>query len=132
MAELRVRKVKDFSAELKVPGDKSISHRALMFSALSNGPCEITGFLASEDCIATRNALAAMGVEIEELGSGGTHIRVHGCHGEFKKPERAIDCGNSGTSRTIRRSRHIGTAVRPVPRYNRRRCPRAPLRARAS
>jgi len=98
MAELRVRKVKDFSAELKVPGDKSISHRALMFSALSNGPCEITGFLASEDCIATRNALAAMGVEIEELGSGGTHIRVHGCHGEFKKPERAIDCGNSGTT----------------------------------
>lgn len=98
MAELRVRKVKDFSAELKVPGDKSISHRALMFSALSNGPCEITGFLASEDCIATRNALATMGVEIEELGSGGSHIRVHGCHGEFKKPERAIDCGNSGTT----------------------------------
>ena len=63
MAELRVRKVKDFFAELKVPGDKSISHRALMFSALSNGPCEITGFLASEDCIATRNALATMGVE---------------------------------------------------------------------
>ncbi len=98
MADLRVRKVKDFSAELKVPGDKSISHRALLFSALSNGPCEITGFLAGEDCISTRNALAAMGVEIEELGAGGTHIRVHGCSGEFKKPERALDCGNSGTT----------------------------------
>ncbi len=98
MSELRVRKVKDFSAELQVPGDKSISHRALMFSALSNGPCEITGFLASEDCIATRNALAAMGVKIEELGSGGTHIRVHGCHGDFKKPKNPLDCGNSGTT----------------------------------
>ncbi|MDF1861900.1 MAG: 3-phosphoshikimate 1-carboxyvinyltransferase [Verrucomicrobiales bacterium] len=98
MADLRVKKVKDFSAELSVPGDKSISHRALMFSALSNGPCEIMGFLAGEDCLATRDALTAMGVQVEELGSGGTHIRVHGCRGEFQKPERAIDCGNSGTS----------------------------------
>jgi 3-phosphoshikimate 1-carboxyvinyltransferase len=98
MADLRVKIAKDFSAELTVPGDKSISHRALMFSALSNGPCEITGFLASEDCLATMNALAAMGVEIEQLGSGGTHIRVHGCRGEFKDPGRPIDCGNSGTT----------------------------------
>ncbi len=44
------------------------------------------------------NALAAMGVEIEQLGSGGTHIRVHGCRGEFKDPGRPIDCGNSGTT----------------------------------
>ncbi|HRQ87401.1 MAG TPA: 3-phosphoshikimate 1-carboxyvinyltransferase [Bacteroidia bacterium] len=98
MADLRVNKVKDFSAELTVPGDKSISHRALMFSALSNGPCEITGFLASEDCLATMKALSAMGVEIETLGAGGTHIRVHGCRGEFKDPGRPIDCGNSGTT----------------------------------
>jgi len=98
MADLRVKKVKNFSAELTVPGDKSISHRALMFSALSNGPCEITGFLASEDCLATMKALAAMGVEIEQLGSGGTHIRVHGCRGEFKDPGKPIDCGNSGTT----------------------------------
>ncbi len=98
MAELRVKKVKDFSAELKVPGDKSISHRSLMLGALSNGPCEITGFLASEDCLATMDALASMGVEIEHLGDNGTHIRVHGCRGEFQKPEKPIDCGNSGTT----------------------------------
>lgn len=98
MADLSVKKVQNFSAELEVPGDKSISHRALMFSALSNGPCEITGFLAGEDCIATRDALISMGVEVEELGSGGTHIRVHGCRGEFREPERPIDCGNSGTT----------------------------------
>ena len=98
MAELRVKKVKDFSAELKVPGDKSISHRSLMFGALSNGPCEITGFLASEDCLATMFALTSMGVKIERLGDNGTHIRIHGCRGEFQKPERPIDCGNSGTT----------------------------------
>ncbi len=98
MADLRVKKVKDFAAELTVPGDKSISHRALMFSALSNGPCEITGFLASEDCLATMHALTAMGVEIEQLGAGGTHIRVHGCRGQFKAPGKPIDCGNSGTT----------------------------------
>ncbi len=98
MADLRVKKVKDFSAELTVPGDKSISHRALMFSALSNGPCEITGFLASEDCLATMKALTAMGVEIEQLGDGGTRLRVHGCRGEFRDPGRPIDCGNSGTT----------------------------------
>lgn len=98
MAELRIQKVKDFAAELSVPGDKSISHRALMFAALSNGPCEITGFLASEDCLATMHALTAMGVEIETLGAGGTHIRVHGCRGQFKDPGKPIDCGNSGTT----------------------------------
>lgn len=98
MAELRVKKVNDFAAELSVPGDKSISHRALMFAALSNGPCEITGFLASEDCLATMHALTAMGVEIESLGDDGTHIRVHGCCGKFKDPGKPIDCGNSGTT----------------------------------
>ena len=98
MAELRVKKVNDFAAELSVPGDKSISHRALMFAALSNGPCEITGFLSSEDCLATMHALTAMGVEIESLGDDGTHIRVHGCRGQFKDPGKPIDCGNSGTT----------------------------------
>lgn len=98
MADLRVKRVKDFAAELTVPGDKSISHRALMFAALSNGPCEITGFLAGEDCLATMAALSAMGVEIEQLGEGGTRIRVHGCRGEFKDPGHSLDCGNSGTT----------------------------------
>jgi 3-phosphoshikimate 1-carboxyvinyltransferase len=98
MADLRVKKVKDFSAELTVPGDKSISHRALLLAALSNGPCEITGFLASEDCLAMMNALTALGVEIESLGSGGTHLRVQGCRGDFQDPGRPIDCGNSATT----------------------------------
>lgn len=98
MADLRVKKVKDFSAELKVPGDKSISHRALLVAALSNGPCEITGFLPSEDCLATMNALVSLGVEIETLGEGGTHLRVHGCRGKLTDPGRPVDCGGSATA----------------------------------
>lgn len=98
MADLRVKKVKNFSAELSVPGDKSVSHRALLLAALSNGPCEITGFLPSEDCLSTLNALIALGVEIEMLGEGGTHLRVHGCRGKFSDPGRPVDCGSSATT----------------------------------
>ncbi|MCL4166332.1 UNVERIFIED_CONTAM: hypothetical protein GTU68_001925, partial [Idotea baltica] len=86
---------------MTVPGDKSISHRAVIFGAMSNGPCEISGFLPSEDCIATVNALRALGIKIEELESderGPVRLLVHGRKGEFKKPEQPIDCGNSGTA----------------------------------
>ncbi|MDF1755923.1 MAG: 3-phosphoshikimate 1-carboxyvinyltransferase [Verrucomicrobiales bacterium] len=98
MSEIKVRQVEPFSAEITVPGDKSISHRAVMFSALSNGVCDIKGFLASEDCLATVGALRAMGVKIEELNEERTHLRVYGNRGEFQAPEGPIDCGNSGTT----------------------------------
>lgn len=97
MADLRVKKVKNFTAELRVPGDKSISHRALLFSALSNGPCHITGFLNSEDCQSTRHALEAMGVSIETRGVE-TEVTVQGCRGQFSDPGKELDCGNSGTT----------------------------------
>jgi 3-phosphoshikimate 1-carboxyvinyltransferase len=98
MSEIKVRQVEPFSAEITVPGDKSISHRAVMFAALSNGVCDITGFLASEDCLATVKALRALGVKIEELNEAKTHLRVHGNRGEFSPPQGPIDCGNSGTT----------------------------------
>jgi 3-phosphoshikimate 1-carboxyvinyltransferase len=87
--------------EVRVPGDKSISHRSIMMAALSNGPCEIEGFLPSEDCLSTVNAFRAMGVQIEDLETtkwGPTRLRVHGCRGEFSSPSADIDCGNSGTT----------------------------------
>ena len=86
---------------MTVPGDKSMSHRAVIIGALSNGPCEISGFLPSEDCVATVNALRAMGVKIEELEQdkrGPVRLLVHGRKGNFKKPDKPIDCGNSGTA----------------------------------
>lgn len=98
MAEIKVRQVEPFSAEITVPGDKSISHRAVMFAALSNGVCDVKGFLASEDCLATVNALRSMGIKIEELSEDSTHLRVYGNRGEFVEPKGPIDCGNSGTT----------------------------------
>jgi len=79
-----------------VPGDKSISHRALILSALAVGKSEITGLLEGEDVLATAQALRAMGAKIEKSGDKWT---VHGVGvGGLMQPETAIDLGNSGTS----------------------------------
>ncbi|MCR4591053.1 MAG: 3-phosphoshikimate 1-carboxyvinyltransferase [Lachnospiraceae bacterium] len=86
--------------ELTVPGDKSISHRSIMFGAISEGDTLIRGFLKSADCISTMECFKAMGVAIEE-GSDkeGDFILVHGkgLHG-LSRPESDLYCGNSGTT----------------------------------
>lgn len=83
--------------ELRVPGDKSISHRAVMFGALADGVTDVSGFLTGEDCLCTMKAFQAMGVKIEQTGP--TALRVHGVglHG-LKAPSTPLDLGNSGTS----------------------------------
>jgi len=79
-----------------VPGDKSISHRALLFLALSDEGGRIRGLLESEDCLATLKALRAMGVDIERLGDG--EYRVGGCPpGGLQPPQAPLDMGNAGT-----------------------------------
>ena len=83
-------------AELTVPGDKSISHRAIMLAALANGPGEVTGFLPSEDCLATMKAFQQLGIEITRPDD--TTVVVHGRRGKFDAPQGDIDCGNSGTT----------------------------------
>ncbi len=96
MSDFRVRAIPIIDAEMTVPGDKSISHRAVMIAALSNGPCLLRGFLPSEDCFATVEAMRRLGVQVEQLDR--TTLRVHGCKGAFREPEGDIDCGNSGTT----------------------------------
>jgi 3-phosphoshikimate 1-carboxyvinyltransferase len=82
---------------IDVPGDKSISHRALMFAALAVGRSRITGLLEGEDVLATAAALRAMGADIERSDNG--IWTVHGVGvGGLLQPERALDMGNSGTS----------------------------------
>ena len=102
MAEFKVKRCRPIFSELSVPGDKSISHRAVIIAALSNGSCLIEGFLPSEDCLATVGAMRALGVEVDIVaetdGLGPTAIRMHGVRGEFSKPSGPIDCGNSGTT----------------------------------
>ena len=86
-----------FSGTVRVPGDKSISHRAVMLASLAEGQSEVRGFLTGEDCLCTMKAFRAMGVRIDQLAE--THLRVHGVglHG-LREPAQALDLGNSGTS----------------------------------
>jgi len=82
---------------LRVAGDKSISHRAIMLAALAEGCSEIDGFLEGADCLATRRAFAAMGVKIEPTGHGQMRIHGVGLHG-LRAPSASLDMGNAGTA----------------------------------
>ena len=97
MRDFEVRPTLHVSGTISVPGDKSISHRALMLSGLADGTSEVTGFLAGEDCLATLHAMRALGVRIEQPGA--THVIIHGSglHG-LKGARRALDMGNAGTA----------------------------------
>ncbi len=84
------------SGNIKVPGDKSISHRSIMLGSLANGTTTITGFLRGEDALATMQAFKDMGVEIIDKGD---QIIIHGVglHG-LTAPKHSLDLGNSGTA----------------------------------
>ncbi|MDQ2824459.1 MAG: 3-phosphoshikimate 1-carboxyvinyltransferase [Verrucomicrobiota bacterium] len=94
--ELRVKRAPRIEAEITVPGDKSISHRAAIIAALSNGVCTLRGFLPSEDCMHTVNALRALGIQIEQPEPD--ILVVHGKKRVLTPPAGEIDCGNSGTT----------------------------------
>ena len=89
--------VKGLQGDITVPGDKSISHRAIMLGAIAQGKTTIHGFLDGDDCLATLRAFEAMGVRIEREDNGDVVIHGVGKHG-LQKPSIALDCGNSGTS----------------------------------
>ena len=82
---------------MSVPGDKSISHRALMLSGIAEGVSEVTGFLAGEDCLATLRAMRALGVRIEQPSA--THVSIHGAGmNGLRAAGAALDMGNAGTA----------------------------------
>jgi 3-phosphoshikimate 1-carboxyvinyltransferase len=92
----RVRPARAFLGELAVPGDKSISHRAVMLGALSTGPVHVEGFGASADTLATVDAFRALGVAIERLDDETLAIEGAGLRG-LRPPDGAIDVRNAGT-----------------------------------
>src|SRR5436309_10050661 len=94
--ELRVKRAPHIDTEITVPGDKSISHRAAIIGALSNGVCRLDGFLVGDDCMRTVNALRALGVRIDEAEANA--IIVHGKKRVLSAPAADIDCGNSATT----------------------------------
>ena len=85
------------SGSMAVPGDKSISHRAMMLSGIADGTSEVTGFLASEDCLASLSAMRALGVRIEQPSP--THVVIHGVGLRgLQDARRVLDMGNAGTA----------------------------------
>ncbi|MFT4027725.1 MAG: 3-phosphoshikimate 1-carboxyvinyltransferase [Novosphingobium sp.] len=82
---------------LRVPGDKSISHRAIMLSALAVGESKVTGLLEGEDVLSTAAAMRAMGADVQRTGDGAWTVHGVGVGG-LLQPQAALDMGNSGTS----------------------------------
>lgn len=90
------QKTKHFKGEITVPGDKSISHRAVMFGALSMGKTEITNFLQGADCLSTIDCFRRLGIEIENRPD---KITLHGKGLDgLSAPSSTLDAGNSGTT----------------------------------
>ena len=85
------------TGRIRVPGDKSMSHRAVMFSSLASGTSQVTGLLEGEDVMATLSAFRAMGVEAEGPIDGKLTVHGVGIRG-LKAPEKDLDMGNSGTA----------------------------------
>jgi len=80
-----------------VPGDKSVSHRAVMFGALAEGRTHVTGFLEGEDCLSTMKAVSHLGVHVERPGAGEVIVDGVGLHG-LRAPGVTLDMGNAGTA----------------------------------
>ncbi len=93
---MKLEKVHRLSGEINIPGDKSISHRAIMFGSIADGLTEITNFLEGADCLSTISCFQRMGIQIE---NNGNTVLVHGkgLHG-LSEPSQTLDVGNSGTT----------------------------------
>jgi 3-phosphoshikimate 1-carboxyvinyltransferase len=96
VSPLTARRSGPLSGRVRVPGDKSISHRALILGALSVGETVITGLLEGEDVINTGKAMRSLGARVERTGEGAWHVHGVGVAG-FAEPAGPLDFGNSGT-----------------------------------
>ena len=94
---LEVNAVKGLQGEIFIPGDKSISHRSVMFSSLGDKAVTIKNFLNSQDCLSTISCMEALGVKIEKINDNELVVHGVGING-LKEPENVLDAGNSGTT----------------------------------
>jgi 3-phosphoshikimate 1-carboxyvinyltransferase len=97
MSRFVVASSKGVAGRLTVPGDKSISHRALMLGAVAEGSTQVDGFLESEDCLATLAAVESMGVVVSRPAPGRVDVDGVGLSG-LRAPARPLDMGNAGTA----------------------------------
>lgn len=92
----KLSKIKQLTGTIEIPGDKSISHRAVMFGSIANGKTEISNFLMGADCLSTVSCFKKMGVAID-IQKGHVTIEGNGFDG-LKEPSDILDVGNSGTT----------------------------------
>lgn len=92
-----VNSIKSINGTIRVPGDKSISHRAIMIGSIANGLTEIEGFLNAEDCLSTVSVFRQLGVDIEQQNETHYLVRGKGLYG-LKEPQDVLNVGNSGTT----------------------------------
>ncbi|MBL8553561.1 MAG: 3-phosphoshikimate 1-carboxyvinyltransferase [Phenylobacterium sp.] len=112
-AQLTARRTGPLRGVVRAPGDKSISHRALILGALATGVTEIEGLLEGDDVRRTAAAMAAFGAGVERLGpseQGGGRWRIEG-RGGFAEPADVVDCGNAGTGVRLIMGAAAGFAV---------------------
>ena len=107
-SHLTARRSAPLNGLVRAPGDKSMSHRALILGAMATGVTDIAGLLEGDDVLATARAVEAFGAEVERLGEG--RWRVTG-QGGFKPPAGVIDCGNAGTGVRLLMGAAAGHAV---------------------
>ena len=92
-----IRPARAFEGEASVPGDKSITHRALLFAAMADGPTRVRGYLESGDCRASIAAVEALGVVVERVGAGELVVRGRGMQA-IGEPADVVNCDGSGTT----------------------------------
>ena len=101
------------AGRIRVPGDKSISHRSVMLGSLAEGTTRVTGLLEGEDVLSTLGAFRAMGVRAEGPVRGKLVIHGVGLHG-LKTPIQALDMGNSGTAMRLMAGILPGISIPPA------------------
>lgn len=97
VASYRAHPARRVMGRVRVPGDKSVSHRAMMLGGIADGVTRVSGFLESEDCLATQRAMAALGVRIERPATGDVVVHGVGRDG-LRAPGATLDMGNAGTA----------------------------------
>ena len=98
MTDTLIRPVANgLKGEVLIPGDKSLSHRSVMFAGLGNHPVRITNFLHAQDCLSTVACMQALGVKVDRIRDTELLVEGHGVHG-LQEPATVIDAGNSGTT----------------------------------
>ncbi|MEZ4709848.1 MAG: 3-phosphoshikimate 1-carboxyvinyltransferase [Caldilineaceae bacterium] len=124
MTQLSITPNHPLTGQCRVPGDQSISHRALVFGALAEGVSRVRNFLDSENCRATMRVMRGLGVQIDEATPTELHVYGRGLHG-LQEPTDLLDCGNSTTTMGLL------TGLLAGQKFNAFLYGRAPLRRRA-